>query len=116
MLAGWGVPKNAKKELSTFKSLYSRNIILEMFENIKTMHRKNKGIACVRTNCTMYTNYIGSWENVHKRGEGESQLVADVLRGLLRTEGPHVRSFTTVHVTCICTKLHRFRFCTDCPW
>jgi hypothetical protein len=40
---------------------------------------------------------------VHKRDVGESQQVADVLRGLLRTEGPHVRSFTTVHVTCICT-------------
>ncbi len=48
-------------------------------------------------------SYIGSWENVQKRDEGESQLDADVLRGLLRTEGPHVGSFTTVHVTCICT-------------
>jgi hypothetical protein len=38
-----------------------------------------------------------------KEAREESQQVADVLRGLLRTEGPHVRSFTTVHVTCICT-------------
>jgi hypothetical protein len=42
-----------------------------------------------------------------KEAREESQQVADVLRGLLRTEGPHVRSFTTVHVTYICTN------CTD---
>jgi hypothetical protein len=53
-------------------------------------------------------SYIGSWEMCIKEAREENQLVADVLRGLLRTEeGPHVRSFTTVHVTCICSN------CTD---
>ncbi len=85
--------------LRAFKAFLPATIFL------KFLKRGHPVCGLIVHELELYT--VGSWENVHKRGEGESQLAADVLRGLLRTEGSHVRSFTTVHVTFICTN------CTD---